>query len=87
MKSRFFVPSLVLAAADYMAKNLKHIGYDYIVIDMMWYGDSAASDYEGFIHETMPVKPNYTLDEWGTYTGEFSVPIKSHGTGLYKLSK
>lgn len=55
----------VRAAAEYMAKNLKHLGYEYIVIDQMWYGDSLASDFEAFVHERIPVKPHYTLDEFG----------------------
>src|ERR1035437_1888478 len=38
----------VKAATDYMAKNLKHFGYEYIVIDMLWYGDAEASDFEAF---------------------------------------
>jgi alpha-galactosidase len=48
-----------------MAKNLKYLGYEYIVIDMLWYGDEAASDFEAFVHETIPARPNYNLDEYG----------------------
>ena len=55
----------VRSAADYMAKNLKNLGYEYIVIDMLWYGDSAAIDFEAFVHETIPTKPTYALDEFG----------------------
>lgn len=55
----------VKAAADYMAKNLKHLGYEYIIVDMLWYGDSAATDFEAFVQETIPVKPNYNVDEYG----------------------
>jgi alpha-galactosidase len=55
----------VRAAADYMAKHLKGLGYEYIVIDMLWYGDSAAIDFEAFVHETIPTKPTYALDEFG----------------------
>jgi hypothetical protein len=55
----------VKAAAEYMAKNLKHLGYEYVVIDMGWYGDAAATDYDAFVRETIPVKPNYNVDEYG----------------------
>lgn len=55
----------VKAAADYMAKNLKHLGYEYIVIDMLWYGDEKAIDFESFVQETIPTKPNYNVDEFG----------------------
>jgi hypothetical protein len=33
----------VKANADFIAKNLKHLGYEYVVIDATWYGDA-----EGF---------------------------------------
>jgi hypothetical protein len=55
----------VKVSADYMAKNLKSLGYEYIVIDLLWYGDSAASDFEAFVHETIPVRPNYSIDAFG----------------------
>ena len=32
---------------------------------MLWYGDSLASDFEAFVQETIPVKPNYNVDEFG----------------------
>ncbi|MCX6225898.1 MAG: hypothetical protein NTV01_14285 [Bacteroidia bacterium] len=44
----------VKASADYMAKNLKGLGYEYIVIDMLWYGDSAASDFEALFMKPFP---------------------------------
>ncbi len=49
----------VRAAADYMKVNLKQLGYEYIVIDQLWYGDSSASNFEDFVHERIPVKPTY----------------------------
>jgi alpha-galactosidase len=57
--------SEVRAAADYMAANLKKLGYEYIVIDQLWYGDSLASNFEDFVHERISVKPSYRLDEFG----------------------
>jgi alpha-galactosidase len=67
----------VLNAAEYMAKNLKHLGYEYIVIDQMWYGDEKASDFESFVHETMSPKPHYTLDEFGRLLPD---PVKYHSS-------
>jgi alpha-galactosidase len=55
----------VKANADFMAKNLKQLGYEYVVVDMLWYGDEKASDFEDFVHERMSVKPGYTIDEFG----------------------
>lgn len=55
----------VRAAAEYMAKNLKYLGYEYIVIDQMWYGDEKASNFEDFVHETISTKPNYNMDGFG----------------------
>ena len=55
----------VKAAANYMAKNLKHLGYEYIVVDMLWYGDNEAISFENFVHETIPVRPTYNIDKFG----------------------
>ena len=55
----------VKASADFMNANLKQLGYEYIVVDQLWYGDSSASDFEDFVHERIPVKPSYRLDEYG----------------------
>ena len=37
--------------AEYMAKNLKSLGYEYIVVDANWYADKKGSDFEDFVHE------------------------------------
>ena len=63
----------VKANAEYMARHLKDLGYEYIVTDMLWYGDDKASNYEAFTHETIPIRPNYTLDENGRYLPD---PVK-----------
>jgi alpha-galactosidase len=77
----------VRAAADYMAKNLKHLGYEYIVVDMLWYGDAAASDFEAFVHETIPAKPNYTVDEFGRLLPDpVKFPSSSPGKGFKPLA-
>ncbi len=77
----------VKANADYMAKNLKHLGYEYIVTDMLWYGDSAASDFEAFVHETIPVKPNYAIDEFGRLLPDpTKYPSSVNGAGFKPLA-
>ena len=77
----------VRAAAEYMAKNLKHLGYEYIVIDMLWYGDSAASDFEAFVHETIPTKPKYEIDEFGRLLPDtVKFPSSINGQGFKPLA-
>ena len=77
----------VKATADYMAKNLKSMGYEYIVIDMLWYGDSAASDFEAFVHETIPVKPNYSIDHFGRLLPDpVKFPSSVNGNGFKPLA-
>jgi hypothetical protein len=77
----------IRANAEFMAKNLKHLGYEYIVIDMGWYGDEAATDYVAFTHETIPVKPNYTLDEFGRFLPDpGKYPSSVNGTGFKPLA-
>lgn len=77
----------VRAAAEYMAKNLKHLGYEYIVIDMLWYGDSVATDFETFVQETIPVKPNYSIDEFGRLLPDpVKYPSSVNGQGFKPLA-
>jgi alpha-galactosidase len=77
----------VRAAAEYMAKNLKHLDYEYIVIDMLWYGDSAAIDFEAFVHETIPMKPNYYMDEFGRLLPDPKrFPSAAYGKGFKPLA-
>lgn len=77
----------VRAAAEYMAKNLKHLGYEYIVIDMGWYGDEAATDYDAFVAETIPVKPVYNVDEYGRlWPDTVKYPSAVNGQGFKPLA-
>ncbi len=77
----------VRAAAEYMAENLKHLGYEYIVIDMNWFADSIASDFEAFVHETIPTKPNYTMDEYGRLLPDpVKYPSSINGSGFKPLA-
>jgi alpha-galactosidase len=77
----------VRASADYMAKNLKQLGYEYIVIDMLWYGDAEASDFEAFVHETIPVKPTFQIDEFGRLLPDpVKFPSSAGGKGFKPLA-
>jgi alpha-galactosidase len=77
----------VRANANYMSTHLKSLGYEYIVIDMGWYADSAASDFEAFVHETIPVKPHYTLDEYGRLLPDpVKYPSSAGGKGFKPLA-
>ena len=77
----------VIANADYMARHLKDLGYEYVVIDMGWYADSAASDFEAFVHETIPVKPHYALDEYGRLLPDpVKFPSSAGGKGFKPLA-
>jgi alpha-galactosidase len=79
--------SEVRAATEYMAKNLKYLGYEYIVIDMGWYGDSSATDYNAFVDETIPVKPNYKVDEYGRlWPDTIKYPSSVNGRGFKPLA-
>lgn len=54
----------IRANAEYMAKNLKHLGYEYIVIDGGWYHDAEASDYVKFATNQVK-RPNFSIDKYG----------------------
>lgn len=77
----------VRANAEFVAKNLKPLGYEFIVIDMLWYGDEDASSYEAFTDETIPIKPNYTLDEYGRLLPDpIKFPSSVNGNGFKPLA-
>lgn len=77
----------VRANAEYMAKNLKDLGYEYIVIDQLWYGDEKASNFEDFVHETIPVKPNYSIDKFGRLLPDpVKYPSSKDGRGFKPLA-
>ncbi len=54
----------VKANADFMAKNLKQAGYEYVVIDIEWYAPNAASDRENY--QYIPFERN-EIDEYGRF--------------------
>jgi hypothetical protein len=52
----------VKANADYMAKNLKKFGWEYVVVDIRWFVEN---DKAGGYNET---DPRFVIDEYGRYT-------------------
>jgi len=52
----------VRANADYMAKNLKKLGWQYIVVDIRWYVEN---DKAGGYNQKDPV---FVMDEYGRFT-------------------
>ena len=73
--------SEVKAAADYMAKNLKPYGWQYIVVDIRWF---VANTKAGGYNEKDPI---YCLDEFGRYIpAENRFPSSKGGRGFKELA-
>jgi hypothetical protein len=71
----------VKANADYMAKNLKKLGWEYIVVDIRWY---VANDKSGGYNEDNPI---YSLDEYGRFTPAVNrFPSAANGNGFKSLA-
>jgi alpha-galactosidase len=71
----------VKANADYMAKNLKKSGWEYIVVDIRWFVEN---DKSGGYNQT---DPRYVLDEYGRFmpaTNRF--PSAADGKGFRPLA-
>jgi alpha-galactosidase len=75
------VEAEVKANADYMAKNLKSAGWEYIVVDIRWYvGNDKAHGY----NET---NPDYVLDEFGRFQPSIiKFPSAAGGKGFKPLA-
>lgn len=75
------VESEVKANADYMAKNLKKSGWEYVVVDIRWYvGNDKAHGY----NET---NPDYVLDEYGRFQPAVNrFPSAAGGKGFKPLA-
>jgi len=71
----------VKANADYMAKNLKSYGWNYVVVDIRWYvGNDKAHGY----NET---DPDYVLDEYGRFMPAVNrFPSAAGGKGFKPLA-
>lgn len=75
------VESEVKANADYMAKNLKEYGWEYVVVDIRWYVEN---DKAGGYNQT---NPKYVYDEWGRYTPALNrFPSAKDGAGFKPLA-
>lgn len=71
----------VKANADYMAKNLKQYGWQYVVVDIRWF--VANTKRHGY-NEKDPV---YNLDMWGRYMpAENRFPSSALGKGFKPLA-
>ncbi|MEO6230725.1 MAG: NPCBM/NEW2 domain-containing protein [Ferruginibacter sp.] len=75
------IESEVRANADYMAKNLKAYGWNYIVVDIRWYvGNDKAHGY----NET---NPDYVLDKYGRFMPAINrFPSAAGGKGFKPLA-
>ena len=75
------VEAEVKANADYMAKNLKEFGWQYIVIDIRWYVEN---DKSGGYNQT---DPKYVIDEYGRYLPAMNrFPSSANGKGFKPIS-
>lgn len=71
----------VKANADYMAKNLKKYGWEYIVVDIRWFVEN---DKAGGYNQTNPI---YVLDQYGRYQPAVNrFPSAANEEGFKKLA-
>lgn len=71
----------VKANSDYMAKNLKKYGWEYIIVDIRWFVEN---DKAGGYNQTDPI---YVLDEYGRYLPAVNrFPSAANGAGFKKLA-
>jgi len=71
----------VKANADYMAKNLKKSGWEYIVVDIRWFVEN---DKAGGYNQT---DPRYVMDEYGRYQPAVNrFPSAANGKGFKALA-
>ena len=71
----------VKANADYIAEHLKHLGYEYVVVDFLWYGE----DYtlETWNQENQPIR----IDEYGRMLPSLDLhPSAANGRGFKPLA-
>ena len=75
------VESEVKANADYMSKNLKKSGWEYIIVDIRWYvGNDHAHGYN-------QTDPDYVLDEYGRFQPAINrFPSAAGGKGFKPLA-
>jgi hypothetical protein len=77
----------VKANANYMAKHLKSLGYEYVIIDQNWFADSAACSFEAFVHDEISAEPQYNLDKFGRLLPDtIKFPSAKSGLGFKPLA-
>ena len=70
----------VKATADYMAKKLNDLGYEYIVLDMNWYAAEGPAGAD-------IVSPPYNMDEYGRLIPDtVKFPSSKSGRGFKPLA-
>jgi hypothetical protein len=71
----------VKANADYMAKNLKQFGWEYVVVDIRWY---VANDKSHGYNEK---DPQFNIDEYGRFMPAVNrFPSSANGKGFKPLA-
>lgn len=71
----------VKANADYMAANLKKLGWEYIVVDIRWFVEN---DKAGGYNQTDPI---YAMDQYGRYQPSIKkFPSSANGKGFKALA-
>jgi alpha-galactosidase len=81
----------VKANADYMAKNLKQYGWEYVVVDFLWSYDNPVGSKIGNPYQMQLQDGSYvpwlTMDEWGRLVPhEHKFPSAFGGHGFNPLS-
>ena len=75
----------VRTVADYMAKNLKPLGYDYLVIDWCWYAPSTGSKWPP--NQSAKFEPPLVIDAFGRFIPSLDrFPSAAGGKGFKPLA-
>jgi alpha-galactosidase len=76
------VESEVKANADYMAKNLKQYGWEYVVVDIRWYVDNQTTGHYNPYNSSV-----FIIDEYGRYLpSPKRFPSSADGNGFKHLA-
>lgn len=75
----------VRANAEYMAKNLKEYGWEYVVVDIEWYSNDAGTQRDK--HQYIPFGDDQ-MDEWSRFQPSPSrFPSSADGSGFTALAE
>ena len=75
----------VKANADYMAKNLKEYGWEYVVVDIEWYSNDAGTQRDKY--QYIPFGDDQ-MDEWGRFQpSPTRFPSSADGKGFKSLAE